>query len=438
MSDRLMDKYPKGVVTDAIASPILDQNTVHRPFEPSDPERVLVGIEVISSKPAKSDLQKVGRRHGRNRSETATHNSLVWGGMLPGDIYGSRDFKGNVFDDIRIITMPSSPYNWALLGLKDDVGLHRIDVVSQYLRAHGLPTEFPRVKRQVTELLIKDYSQGPQKILRVPLATWEQQQLNNIWKEAQLKRKVDLTGALTLERQWQEIKDYFASTNFYIVERDLQTAERVEDLNTPINETEMRQSLEPIFKWLNAATAARKSGIISNTPQPQPFIFRPDHVKQYCGEWLPRQMGIYLGRLHNLGIEHKYPHAQNWSAVGTLYDLDSPVGLPFGDKPITNSDKRNDVGQTNNSLRETLSFPGSYLSETYPDLKSNALAMFVASYIKETLGETATQARIEELSRTIFLRGIKVSDYINNPKIIQGIGLDNKIWERVDAILSAN
>ena len=46
-----------------------------------------------------------------------------------------------------------------------------------------------------------------------------------------------------------------------------------------------------------------------------------------------------MGRLRNLNLGHGFLHPQNWSAVGTVYDLDSVYGPVLGDGRQPSNDK---------------------------------------------------------------------------------------------------
>ncbi|MDP3994660.1 MAG: hypothetical protein Q8P91_02430 [bacterium] len=207
------------------------------------------------------------------------------------------------------------------------------------------------------------------------------------------------------EREKQEVVDvkaYFESVDFFIEERDLQTAERLRDLGRLKDEASFKSVVEPIFKWVNKVFDYKKSGLIDGTNAPERFTFTQDDIKRYFGEWLPTQMGIYLARMHKLGLAHGFPHAQNWSAVGTLYDLDSVSGLPVGDAATEDKSMASDTRETVGALAELFNSQTNYLRSNFPELTDKAQAVLVSSYIKERFGNQINNEQLESIKNSYF------------------------------------
>jgi hypothetical protein len=222
-----------------------------------------------------------------------------------------------------------------------------------------------------------------------------------------------------------KVKKYLQSTDFFIEDRDLQVAERLRDLKKIKTESQFRQVMEPIFKWVNLATNSLKSGIISDTPVPNRFEFNPADIQRYFGEWLPSQMGIYLARLHKLGLVHQFPHAQNWSVVGTLYDLDSVWGSVLGDPLITDDDIAKDTRRTVGAITELLvDSQQNYLNDTYPGLAEQAQSIIISSYIKERFG-FVDSTTLEKIKSSYF-SGIEIN-------IDEQLPIDSNVWANVVA-----
>ncbi len=263
----------------------------------------------------------------------------------------------------------------------------RIERASELLRRKGLPTE--KIVRESTlkEVWVKG---GSNEVVKISIETFKKEVLKRIWGSAQVERKNgDVHSAQTLEKRWRDIKDYFESTNFYAVTRDLQTAERLTDITHPTSINKFQKNISSVFKWINTTCAIKRNGIIPNTEKPEPFNYNEDDIKRYLSEWLPKQMGIYLARTHNLNLTHNFPHEQNWSAVGTLYDLDSLCGIPLGDKiddDALEQQKYMDCSKTLSALERSLppDTPfGNDIAKLYPEVFEKAIESFLVAYIKE-------------------------------------------------------
>ena len=119
-------------------------------------------------------------------------------------------------------------------------------------------------------------------------------------------------------------------------------------------------------------------------------------------DWLPTQMGIYLARMHRLKIQHQFTHAQNWSLVGTLYDLDSPRGEPYG-REMSEEDYDDDIRRTLLAITGAYSVSKSYLGSLH--LKGQALESFVTAYIQGRFGSELTLADLYEIMSSHFVIG---------------------------------
>ena len=362
------------------------------------PEKTKKSIKVgplrLPVKEEEATIDRVSRFHGRALTHEFINNNVLWGGDLPGDIFGSRDYKGlsmAIDLDNPLFVDRNSGYGYSVKGLKDNLGIMRIERASDFLRKNGLPTE--KIVRESTlkEVWVKS---GSNEVVKISIETFKKEVLKRIWGSAQVERKNgDFYSAQTLEKKWRDIKDYFESTNFYAVTRDLQTAERLTDIAHPTSMDKFRKNISSVFKWINTACAAKGSGIIPNTEKPEPFNNNEDDIKRYLSEWLPKQMGIYLARTHNLNLTHNFPHEQNWSAVGTLYDLDSLCGIPLGDKiddDALEQQKYMDCSNTLSALERSLppDTPfGNDIAKLYPEVFEKAIESFLVAYIKERWGK---------------------------------------------------
>ncbi len=265
-------------------------------------------------------FEKISPKHGRSMTEKITSKKLVWGGDLPGDIYGAVTIKGtSMEEDVVIERTDLFGGEYRGYGLMDDSSIDRVTRASEILRAHGLPTEKPVNVKKIKEVYIK---RNESRLFdKYTIGNWEKKE------SEEHKRSLRKKG----------LQKYLDDYDFIALERHVQTDERLTDVEW--NEKNFTGFLKPIFKWLNVATAYKNSGLIAGTPRPEAFDMSKRSLRRYFMGYLPSQMGVYLGRLHKLGLTHGCAHAQNWSMVGTLYDLDSITG-----KRLFRDDRRSSQG----------------------------------------------------------------------------------------------
>lgn len=321
-------------------------------------------------------FEKISRIHGRSMTESASSKSVIWGGPLKGDIYGARSVKGTAMNEgLSIKSNSASDYGVHTMGLMDDSSIDRCIRVSEVLRKHGLPTEKPVEVLKLNKLLVRDGNNGVWE--KLPVSEWKKLQENG-------SKRVDEDFA-------KKVSLYLSETNYLAMERHVQVDERLRDLDTVFGGYEgLADFMSPIFKWLNTAVKYRNGGLIAGTPKPEEFDTSIDSMRKYFYEFLPSQIGTYLGKMHKLGIAHGFPHSQNWSMVGTLYDLDSPSGLRIyrSDGKPSNSEYVEDlsvtIGDTGRSIGRLINdvLGGKWSENTNQKVR----AQVVRSYIKTCYG----------------------------------------------------
>lgn len=350
-------------------------------YHPQETPFVAVNTPTSLKPTSKASYAQLSKFHGRAIVDQRLQTTALWGWQgkdytIP---FGARDYKGTIMQGTQnhIPFYPelerdeTTPYGWRVNGVKDSVGIQRLQKSSKFFLEHGLPTEIPADIYRLDEILIgKKF---------VPIRTWKQQALK-------YGSNPDLR--LTNEDR-KKIETYLKTSEFFIIDRDVQVAERFRDTRLLTTMAEWRTFFTPIFQWVNVTTATLKSGIIPKTPQPEPFdILKQEDIQRYFIQWLPRQMGIYLARMHNLGVALGYAHAQNWSCVGTLYDLDSVKGVfPQWGVPATD-DYKKDLTDSLKAVRELLD-PSNY-TKRQSDL--NAL---LAPHLTEAIYQLAATYRSE-------------------------------------------
>lgn len=397
-----------------------------RPFKPSKSSEVMTslghqsdvyefikhsfGKEIEEVRPVIPGYERISSEHRRNMTETFTTKAVVWGGSLSGDIYGARTVKGTSMlvkyrgggeGNIGIDDFELSRYGLRGFGLMDDSVSQRIIKASETMRQNGLPTERPRSIKELKEVWVRNKYR---KWERKPVKVWEQERLDKI--RVDINTAKERGGSTYIVKQYGErlkkVERYLRETKFIALERDVQVDKRIENVIEAANNKELREMIVPIFKWLNAATQTRNSGLVPNTPKPEPFSYTEGDLKRYFGDYLPSQMGIYLARFHKLGLFHKYLHPGNWSAVGTIYDLDSVGGkIMFSDdEKHTDKDLVGDVTETLSSLKD-LAYSMKIESGYGGRFENQVTYTFLRNYLTEKYGPEVKEDQISKSERNV-------------------------------------
>ncbi len=307
------------------------------------------------------ELERISTTHGRSVDDRILRDAAMWSDQY-GNIFGSRSYKGAPLNDVGIITYDSTArYGLRINGLKDSLVLARIFRASDFLREHGLETERITGMEKVTHVPIKNHI--------FPIEEW---------KKAVVRQARNLLGKKgEILVQTDAFSKYLDRADFYVLDREMQVSERLVDLHQMLFFPEMNDKiiipnqgdfelayyagndihfifsrkqlqfrLQKIFNWVNTYELqhGRQSGFDA---------YNNKSVLRYFQEYLPDKIGNYLGRLNGLGIVHGYASWHNWSAVGTLYDLDSVHGKPLfnTDDSISNEDQKRDVLLTIDAIR---------------------------------------------------------------------------------------
>lgn len=411
--------YPQDLHTEKVKTQRTYLETEHRPFKDSSPERADVAIgnprdrwvkvkqnfwdivqkgqDMVTGKPSR-DYVRVSKYHRRNMTEKSTSGKAVWGGDQPGDIYGATSDKGGSMDysdasgGVRIEPYIDSYYRTHAWGLMDDSSIGRVENASSFMRKNGLPTERPRDVKNIKEIWVSNVDDKGRRVFeKKPIHIWEKEEMGRIGK---------VYGESTLAN----IQSYLDNTEFIVLTRDLQVDERLKDIGEGAKINELKKVLTPILRWVNVATESRASGLIPDTKAPEKFDpEKADDLKRYLVEWLPDQMGTYLGRFHKIGLSHRYLHAQNWSAVGTIYDLDSVAG-----KGVYETDEDPSKSELDGDLNDTLNDINSLILLELPQCKEfalldeNELALeadmhFIRNYVAERFDESQRNEALKQL-----------------------------------------
>lgn len=371
--------------------------------------------------------------HGRSIDEIASSGKVIWGGKYPCDIFGGRDLKGSRHEYAFINVGergPNSKYSHIYAsGLYDETNVEYLIKASELLRSNGIPTE------NITN--IYEIHQVVHEGKLMSLEEWRTLNIR-VYAERLLGEG---DGDDKNPSVFKKIVDFANNTKFYQVERELQVSERVRDLAKCKTEKDFKSILGTPLKWLNAATKAKGEGIIPGTEQPEPFdINQKEDVKRYLEEWLPSQMGIYLGRLRKAGLKNDFGHAQQWSLAATMYDGQSYVGENLNGKKLTEADYAASLQEALGVLEEL--FDGSsdsYIKQNYGDSLDKAKETLLTNYFNEINYDYAKHIesygylKLSDNSfyngQQRFIRDLKPEIYI---KVLKKFGVDLTVAEDVE------
>ncbi|MBI2414620.1 hypothetical protein HYV31_02110 [candidate division WWE3 bacterium] len=277
--------------------------------------------------------------------------------------YGARDLKGARHEKVAIIVNDLSnrisiqnfkrdlqkgnqelaelekdkPYNLIRAsGLYDETDVSYLIKASDYLRKNSIPTENVVCIYEINEVILNGE--------RTPLKVWA---VANLLEHIRLQEESGNPDKKLIA----DIAKFAAETKFYEVEREVQVSERIRDIAVCKTEDEFLALIENPIKWLNTLAKVTGEGVIPGSEKPEYFdiqgyknltgverLAKKEEFKRYLRDWLPSQMGKYLGKLKKVGVKNDFGHAQQWSAVASMYDAQSFVGRELNGQTLKEED----------------------------------------------------------------------------------------------------
>lgn len=297
--------------------------------------------------------------------------AAIWSD-INGIKFGSRDFKGISVVDFslghRLLVDNSSeifPRNYEINELVSGTAeeMQTLARTSEYIRSHGLATE--------AIVKVDELSEGFYNGKLMPIEECRDLFLRDL----DVEWHKNLEGQSDLFRSWNEkrfflLRNHIEKTGFFKIERNLQVSARIRDLIEAGSDSEVRNFLEPVMRWVNTAYGTE-------------YTTSDEDMLDYLTDFLPTQMGTWLGKFHSLGLLHNNPSDQNWSTAGTLYDLVTVTGEPVGSKSANSWEQRWEMSRVSEMITSVLFTKYAntrvvFVGETRPN---NSLALFVENLI---------------------------------------------------------
>lgn len=243
----------------------------------------------------------------------------------------------------------------------DNTDVDRTEVVSEFMRRNGLPTEKIRKKSKIEKIQIK-----------------------GVWLSIEELKEIMLANVKDIENI-AKYKRYLDGIDFFALERELPIDERVHDLTIKNDRygKKMKAILRPTFTYLRMVDGIHLD------------VNNDEDIKLFITNILPKRMGEYLGKFHKLGLRHTYPGEKNWTLAGFLVDLDSVNGPPFDGKPSSNWEIEQDLAQSLRTISalylNQVNAAQGYLWKYWRDdifkhrqMEDLAMINFLTSYIKNS------------------------------------------------------
>lgn len=325
-----------------------------------------VGEHDFGGESGKMKVVEMGN-HGRAMIDEESKGKLLVGNR--GEWFAVRDTKGGnyVVWAMRIQEVGKEK-SLRTEGMYNESDVQYLVDVTEFLMENELLTERIRVVWKLDEVVSRD---------RLETVTE--------WR-TRVRKMIDRMDDDEKKKKYSE---YIDSVNLVTVERDLQVAERIRDLGQCVSGNKFREILGEVFEVINKVAEVNGTSTLPHTSPPEKFDTNNEgDIERYLGEWLPEQMGTYLGRLRKLGMTNDFPHAQNWSLVGTLYDAQSFSGRGFdkskGEAGYCNEeDFKHAMQQSLGVLAELFGDRLSYVNLKHRHLVERAKTSLIKSYVKE-------------------------------------------------------
>ncbi len=317
------------------------------------------------------------------------------------------------------------------MGLMDLDMVDRVVQVSKVMRENGIPTEFPREVKIIEEIWIENEDGSNTK---VKVKEWKKQRAKECRKElsnifwGKLTFKTDLLKAERKTYLNNALK-YLDKSQFVILTRDVQSDTRLQDIESAAKTGELKETMDPIFRWLNTAMKYRDKGLIPGTPRCKDFTTSNEDLIRYFGEYYPANAGMVTGRIRGLEIHGGFMHIGNWQGVPTPLDLDSFTGKKIyeTDGVPSEEDYARDLTDSVDSISSLIS--GVFKNKKilgdidYDALAKKASKLFLTNYLLEAFDKDITKEKIELTQDKMLGSNQKYADLLEEIK--KDIGLVN-------------
>lgn len=286
-------------------------DSVRQPFKTSDTQVIDKKIEQ-----GRGDLEVISSEHGRSTVETVKHLKVVWADEF-GNLYGTSVWKGNLFPDFSKLGVVAG----YIVGMQTYEDAENQVKISRILRQHQIPTEAIKSIRKIKKVFLNGV-EVPIEVAIQDVVRRKKEELIVLEQRLQQLTDPESDEADDLKYEIKNIKKgipLLEKSEFVVIERDMEVAERLRDLSHLQTEKELCEFLDPVFKWVNQKERIKQK---DNDPEYSFDTQKIESIKEYFIEYLPMQMATNLARLHGMGLYNTNLNSGNWLLSGVFVDFD--------------------------------------------------------------------------------------------------------------------
>jgi hypothetical protein len=250
-----------------------------------------------------------------------------------GNEYSSITLKGNNFSNPGVIQTLTATDGFIAWGLQESKIIERVIKASNVMRARGIGTEFIMGLAEPKAYAWPTHGFDACAYEMIPLADYKARIVASFWKSLDEKQRQEL--------DFTEVLDSFNDKTFFVSMRATDTPYRLGDVHwDPAMDVQNRKD---VYDHINVERV--KQGEQPLNPNSM------DDWSVYVINYLAPKLAQNLGKLHP-DLAHRFLHADNITALGSIVDNDSVHGdaLGLGDEPITAQDRARDILDALNSL----------------------------------------------------------------------------------------
>lgn len=274
--------------------------------------------------------------HGRNLEVLAERVVIE---DAYGNEYRSLCIKGSDLSNPYLFESTTAQRDYIVNGLQESLVMERVIRASQILRATGVGTEYicgltvPRtfpLDGEYSPLDIKTDKTLPEFL----------EQLAGRFAQAEAENETDEDDAKTPLEIKTEMINRFRDCDYLISYRAMDCPIRLKEISDPDKYEQFRE-----FIKRNCDEHEIKE-----------FLKRTRSPLDYMYNSLAPEFGYNMGRMHKLGLVHKFPHGGNVTAMGSIIDLDSCEGqaLGLGDEAPKDKDYLGDITYAISTISEVI------------------------------------------------------------------------------------
>jgi hypothetical protein len=329
-----------------------------------EPQLVLADVALEPwSEDAHYSVGRLAPFHGRNIEVLADRVAIK---DKYGNRFGSLCIKGCDFSDPHFMPSPTAQRDHVVNGLQESLVMERVLRASQLLRKKGIGTEYILGLSQPLTFPVPDSAnQIAGRLMDLP-------EFLDTMAGRYAVEQVDEEGKTPVEALAikTELIDRFKDCDYLISFRAMDAPFR-------LGEIADLDQFEALREFLFEQPLRKRAKRFIKKATPDSFVERV----------AAPMFGENLGKMHKLGVAHKFLHSNNISALGSIVDLDSVYGAPLGlgDAEVDADGYITDVSQAIRSIMDVFNDMSDYdtaeeIRDSLIDARIVAITNFLCEY----------------------------------------------------------